>query len=234
VTTADQKETGGMTHQDARMILALAAEANDEFVWNRVQTLQSEMFAAGPVHIKFAYFGREGALQARPYITTSWVTDADSMADIVDRGRASCVCGCYVQIGDILEQALRETRQGPVQAVVIIGDHFHGELDDAVAIAKQLHAAGTRLFLFQQGCSGPAERAFRILAEVTGGAYFPLNPHIERVAERLPGMLKAITHFVIGGMAALKARDNESAVLLLEQMNAAGQIAKGAPQTDEA
>ena len=118
--------------------------------------------------------------------------------------------------------------------MVIIGDHFHGELDDAVAIAKQLHAAGTRLFLFQQGCSGPAERAFRILAEVTGGAYFPLNPHIERVAERLPGMLKAITHFVIGGMAALKARDNESAVLLLEQMNAAGQIAKGAPQTDEA
>ena len=98
------------------------------------------------------------------------------MADIMDRGRASCVCGCYVQIGDILEQALRETREGPVQAVVIIGDRFHGDLDDAVATAKQLRAAGTRLFLFQQGRSDPAERAFRILAEVTGGAYFPFNP----------------------------------------------------------
>ena len=141
-------------HQDARMILALAAEANDEFIWDRVRTLQREMFAAGPVQVKFAYFGREGALQVRPYITTSWVADTDDMADIMDRGRAGCVCGCYVQIGDILEQALRETREGPVQAVVIIGDHFHGDLDDAVAIAKQLRAAGTRLFLFQQGRSG--------------------------------------------------------------------------------
>ena len=48
------------------------------------------------------------------------------------------------------------------------------------------------------------------------------------------GMLEAVTHFVISGTAALEARDNELAVLLLEQMNAAGQIAKGAPQTDEA
>ena len=55
------------------MILALAAEANDEFVWDRVRTLQREMFAAGPIQVKFAYFGREGALQVRPYITTSWV-----------------------------------------------------------------------------------------------------------------------------------------------------------------
>ena len=216
------------------MILALAAEADDRFIWDRVRTIQTEMFAAGPVQIKFAYFGREGALQSRPYITTSWVTDADDMADIMDRGRAGCVCGCYIQIGDILEQALQETRQGPVQAVVIVGDHFHGDLDDAVATAKQLRAAGTRLFLFQQGRSDPTERAFKILAEVTGGAYFPFNPHIERVAERLPGMLEAITHFAIGGMAALEARDNELAVLLLEQMNAAGQIAQGTPQTDEA
>jgi hypothetical protein len=62
----------------------------------------------------------------------------------------------------------------------------------------------TRLFLFQQGRSGATERAFRILAEVTGGAYFPFNPHIERVAERLPGMLEAITRFVISGMAAFE------------------------------
>jgi hypothetical protein len=93
--------------------------------------------------------------------------------------------------------------------------------------------SGTHLFLFQQGRSGATERAL-ILAEVTGGAYFPFNPHIERVAERLPGMLEAITRFVISGMAALEARDNESAVLLLEQMNAAGQIAQDTPQSDEA
>jgi hypothetical protein len=221
-------------NQGARMIVALAAEADDTFIWDRIRALQTEMFAAGPVQIKFAYFGREGALQTRPYIATRWATDADAMADIMDRGRAGCVCGCYIEIGDILEQALRETRQGPVQAGVIVGDHFHGGLDDAVAQAKQLRAAGTRLFLLQQGRSGPTEDAFRILAAVTGGAYFQFNPHVERVAERLPGMLEAVTHFAIGGMAALEAREGESAVLLLEQMNAVDQIAQGTPQTDEA
>jgi hypothetical protein len=221
-------------HQDARMIIALAAEADDGFIWDRIKTLQTKMFAAGPVQIKFAYFGREGALQTRPYVATNWVTTADDMADMMDRGRAGCVCGCYVQIGDVLQHALQETRQGRVQAVVIVGDHFHGRLDNAVAIAKQLRAAGTRLLLLQQGRSGPTEDAFRILAEVTGGAYVQFNPHIERVAERLPGMLEAVAHFAIGGMAALEARDDESAVLLLEQMNAPGQIAQGTPQTDEA
>jgi hypothetical protein len=182
--------------------------------------LQSEMFVAGPVAIKFGYYGEEGELPARPFITTRWATDADELADLLDRARARCVCGCFVEIGDILEQALRETRQGPVQAVVIIGDRFHGDLDAAIVTAKQLHAAGTRLFLFQQGRSDSAEHAFRTLAEATGGAYFPFNPHVERIAERLPGMLEAVAHFAIGGMAALKAQDNESAVLLLEQMNA--------------
>jgi len=205
-----------------RVILALATEADDEFIWDRMRTLASEIFAV-PVAVKFAYFGREGALQTRPCITTRWVTDADDWADIVNRGRAGCVCGCYIETSDILEQALRETRQGPVQAVVVVGDSFHGDLDAAIATAKALRAAGTRLFLFQQGRSGLTEDAFRALAEVTGGAYFQFNPHIERVAERLPEMLEAVTHFAIGGMTALEARGNESAALLLEQMHAADQ-----------
>ena len=137
------------------MILALAAEANDEFVWDRVRMLKLRCLRRD-LSRSSLLLRREGALQVRPYITTSWVADTDDMADIMDRGRASCVCGCFVQIGDILEQALRETRQGPVQAVVIIGDRFHGDPDDAVAIAKQLRAAGTRLFLFQQCRSGLA------------------------------------------------------------------------------
>jgi hypothetical protein len=219
-----------MNNDRPRMILALATEADDGFgVWERVKTLQPEMFAAGPVEIKFAYFGAEGALQTRPYIATNWVTTADDMIALMDRGRAGCVCGCYVEVGDILEQALRETRQGPIQAVVIVGDCFRGDLDDAVATAKQLRAAGTSLFFFHQGRSSPAE--FTTLAEVTGGACFAFNPHVERVAERLPGMLEAVTHFAIGGPAALEARGNECADLLLEQMNA-GRIAQGIPQTD--
>jgi hypothetical protein len=213
-------------NEKPRMIVALAAEADDQLVWDQVRTLQPELFAAGPISVKFAYFGAEGALDTtRPYVATRWVTDADDMVDIMDHGRAGCVCGCYCPVGDILEQALQETRQGPVQAVVIIGDNFHGDFDKAIATAKQLREAGTRLFVLQQGRDDSPE--FRVLAEVTGGAYFRLNPHVERIAKRLPGLLEAVAHFAVGGVAALEARDSEPAVLLLEQMNAAGRIAQG-------
>jgi hypothetical protein len=206
-----------------RVILALATETDDRFgIWDRLKMIQPNMFAVGPVEIKFAYFGREGALQTtRPYIATNWVTTADDMADVMDRGRAGCVCGCYVQVSDILEQALHETRQAPIQVVAIVGDHFHGDLDAAVAIARQLRVAGARLFLLQQGCSDHrTEHAFKALAEANGGAYVQFNPHVERVAERLPSILEAVTHLAIGGVDALAARDDEGAVLLLEQLEA--------------
>jgi hypothetical protein len=219
-----------MIHRDARVIVALAAEADDQFIWDRFNALQFEMFAAGPVAIKFGYFGEEGALPARPFITTRWATDADDLADLLDKARARCVCGCFVEVGDILEQALRETQQAPVQAVVIVGDRFHGDLDAAIATARQLRAAGTRLFVFQQGRSDSTESAFKILTDVTDGACVAFNPHIERIAERLPGLFEAVTDFAIGGMAALQARDNESTVLLLEQMNAASRIAQDTQQ----
>ena len=211
--------------QEARVIVAVAAEADDEFIWSRLKMLP-ELFAAGPVSIRVGFFGAEGARPARPFIASRWTTDADDLADLLDKARTRCVCGCYVRIADILEQALQETRQRAVQAVVIVGDHFYGDLDVAITAAKQLAAAGTRLFLFQQGDSDLTERSFRLLAETTGGAYFPLNPHVERVAERLPGLLEAVTHFTLGGIAALEARGDEAASLLLEQMNASNQIAR--------
>ena len=49
-------------HQDARMILALAAEVDDEFIWDRIRMLQTEMFAAGPVADQVCLLRREGAL----------------------------------------------------------------------------------------------------------------------------------------------------------------------------
>jgi hypothetical protein len=90
-----------------------------------------------------------------------------------------------------------------------------------VAHAKQLRAAGTRVFLFQQSNSGrySTDNVFQTLAQQTGGAYFQFNPAVERVAEKLPGLLEAVTHFVIGATLALEAQNNDSAALLLDQIN---------------
>jgi hypothetical protein len=178
------------------------------------------VFAAGPVSVKFGYFGKEGALASRPFMSTRWATDPDDKRALLDHARARCVCGCYTNIDSILSEALKETKEGPIQAVVIFGDHFHGNHDDAFAYAKQLHAAGTRLFLFQQSSRrSPHSDGFRTLAEMTGGAFFEFNPAVERIAERLPRLPEAVTHYAIGGTDALEALANQSAGLLLEQIN---------------
>jgi hypothetical protein len=204
---------------EARVIFAVAAEDDDHLIWDRLRGVQNELFAAGPISIKVAYFGQEVAPPNRPFISTRWAADADDLQALMVHARARCACGCYVNIGDILAEAVREARHGPVQAVVIIGDNFHGSRKEALAHAEQLRAAGTRLFLFRQ-CSQKAfpSDVFRTLAEMTNGAYVEFNPSIERVAERLPRLFEAVTHCAIGGPAALRALSTESSDLLLEQI----------------
>ena len=80
--------------------------------------------------------------------------------------------------------------------------------------------AGTRLFLFQSTAHGRSPE-LKALAEMTGGAFVQFNPHIERIAEQLPETMTALAHFAVGGIEALAAQDNESAILLLEQMSSA-------------
>ena len=213
-----------MTQQDpARVLFAVAAEGDDEYIWSRLKMLP-ELFAAGPVAIRVGFFGAEGTRSSRPFMVSRWTTNPADLADLLQKARTRCICGCYVKVSSILEQALRETQQGPLRAVVIIGDSFYGDFEAAMATAKQLRAAGTRLFLFQQGRSTSTEQAFRALAQTTGGGFFQVNPHIEKLAERLPGLLEAVTHFALGGTAALEARGDEAASLLLERMNTSNQM----------
>ena len=79
----------------AEYCVALADEVEDDFIWKRLEDLQANMFEAGPVAIKFAYFGREAAQAVRPLMSTRWVTDSDDLRALMDHARAACVCGCY-------------------------------------------------------------------------------------------------------------------------------------------
>jgi hypothetical protein len=205
-----------------RIILGLAAERDDTFAWDQLKAIQTRMFSAGPLVAKFAYFGREDEEQTHPMISTDWVRDSDDMTNILDRARAACVCGCFTDTADILAEAVKENRRGPVRAVVIVGDNFR-DLDEK--LVERLRQVGTRLFLFQSA-KGP-DAALQALAERTGGGYFAFNPNVERIAKRLPSLLEEISHLAIGGVDALRIRDTEAAALLLEQMSAAdGQITR--------
>ena len=205
---------------EPRVIVALADEVEDDFIWKRFEDLRANLFGAGPMAIKFAYFGREGVQAVRPLMSTRWATDPDDLRDLMEHARASCVCGCYVRVGDILGEALKETEHKPVQAVVVIGDRFYGDHNEALTHAERLREAGTRLFVFRRsGARSIGGDTFRALAGATGGAYVEFNPAVERVAERLPRMFEAVAHCAVGGPDAMEALASPCARLLLEQMS---------------
>src|SRR6266702_5345369 len=139
--------------ESPRVILALANCQRS--IWDQAKVLQADMFreaASTGLEMKFAYYGPEVAGGVRTCrITTRWISDAHDMATVM--GRAECVCGCYVHISSVLGQALKETQERPVQALVIIGDAFHDDLDEAALLATKLRRAGTKLFMFQEGYS---------------------------------------------------------------------------------
>ena len=103
-----------------RVIFALANHAHSRG-WERAKVLQRQMFeaAAGSgLEMKFAFYGPDdddGVRRCR--ITTRWITNPDDMAGLMDR--AECNCGCYVNIRNVLQQAVKENR-GPANAR---GDH---------------------------------------------------------------------------------------------------------------
>ena len=61
--------------------------------------------AGSGLEMKFAFYGPDNAAGVRHcQITTRWITDPDHMAGFMDR--AECNCGCYVNIRDVLAQAV--------------------------------------------------------------------------------------------------------------------------------
>jgi hypothetical protein len=168
--------------------------------------------------MKFAFYGPDNAAGVRRCrITTRWITDPDEMAGVM--GRAECNCGCYVNIRDVLAQAVKEAQERPLRAVIIVGDAFHDDpdgLDEAAISANQLRRAGTRVFLMQLGDDPTTERKLQYLARVAEGAYFRFDP---RTRERqFSEMWEAVSAFAAGGEAAVKATGGQAATLLLQHL----------------
>ena len=162
-----------------RVILALANHAHTAG-WDRAKVLQREMFkaAAGSgLEMKFAFYGADNAAGVRRCrITTRWITDPDDMAGVMDR--AECSCGCYVNIRDVLAQAVKEAEERPLRAVIIVGDAFHDDpdgLDEAAISANRLRRAGTRVFLMQLGDDPHHCAQAPVLGQGFGRRVFPVR-----------------------------------------------------------
>jgi hypothetical protein len=108
--------------------------------------------------------------------------------------------GGYTQIQRVLRHTIGETKERRVNALVFIGDCMEESIDAVCAAGGELGLLGVPAFLFHEGDNGQAERTFRELARLTGGAYC----HFDRAsAGVLRDLLKAVAVYAAGGRKAL-------------------------------
>lgn len=200
-----------------RLVFAMDATASREPTWERASRIQAAMFAEtadlGGLSVQLCHYG--GLLD---FDSSPWCTEPDALLERMARVR--CDAG-LTQIGRVLRHALEENERGNVNALVFIGDCMEESADELAGLAGKLGLIGLPAFVFQEGRDPLAERSFRQIARLSGGAYCPFDA---ASAQTLRDLLSAVAVFAAGGRKALEqlARRRGGEVLKL-----AHQITKG-------
>ena len=108
-----------------------------------------------------------------------------------------------------------ESTKHKVDAIVYIGDAMEENPDRLCHLAAEFGLRGTKAFLFQEGHDAQAERTFKEIVRLTGGAWFRLGP---QSAAQLAELLGVIAVYATGGRPALEARDDTHSRLLIAAM----------------
>lgn len=179
-----------------RLIFGMDATASREPTWDMACQIQGEMFAAtkamGGLDVQLVFYRGFGECKA-----SSWATDAEALARLMTSVR--CRAG-RTQVQRILKHAIGETEKHKVNAMVFVGDCFEEDIDKVCHTAGELGLRNVPCFMFHEGHDPMAERAFREIARLTGGAYSPFNA---ASAAQLRELLSAVAVYAAGGRAAL-------------------------------
>jgi hypothetical protein len=194
-----------------RLIFALDATMSRQPTWDLACELQSEMFDAagtvGGLSVQLVYFRGIGEAQA-----SAFVANARALRDLM----VKITCrGGHTQIGKVLSHVRRETKKRPVAAFAYVGDAMEENPDHLAQIAGEIGLLGVRAFMFHEGRDPVAERTFREIAKLTGGAYLPFN---SASAAELRALLNAVATYAAGGLKALESSKGAGAQRLLPQL----------------
>jgi hypothetical protein len=196
-----------------RLIFALDATASRQPTWDQAAELQMEMFkAAGAgIDVKLVYY-RGVECKASP-----WVHNQETLLTLMRK--ISCITG-YTQIGRVLSHALKETESSPVRALVFVGDAFEENRRAMREPAAMLGQKGTPVFMFQEGEDYSTAKAFKEIAELSGGLYAAFDAGASaRLKEQLKTILRTVGQFATAGgdtkLAIAQARKSLSRALML-------------------
>lgn len=180
-----------------RMIFAMDATASREPTWDRACQIQGEMFretsALGGLDIQLCFYRGFGEFEASP-----WLSSSD---ELLKRMTSVSCRGGFTQIEKVLRQAIKQTKQKKVQALVFIGDCLEEDPDRICQLAGELGLLGVPAFIFHEGLEPKAQRTFKQVSELTRGAYCPFNASS---AGQLRDLLSAVAVYAAGGQAALQ------------------------------
>jgi hypothetical protein len=204
VSSAPVTKTAG---ERGRLIFAMDATASREPAWDRACHIQGEMFketvALGGLDIQLCYYRGFGEFQA-----SQWLSSSDEL--LKRMARVSCQGG-HTQIEKVLNQAIKQTKQKKVQALVFVGDCMEEDVDQLCQVAGELGMLGVPAFMFHEGADPMAQRAFKQIARLTRGAYCSFDA---TSAGQLSDLLRAVAVYAAGGQSALQdfSKDRSEAV----------------------
>ncbi len=204
-----------------RLIFAMDATASREPTWDQAAQIQSAMFAdtraLGGLEVQLCYYRG-----FREFDASDWIGDSPSLLKRMNR--VFCAAG-LTQIGRVLEYAIAEAGRGRVNALVFVGDCMEEDRDRLADLAGQLGLLGVPAFVFQEGRDPVAERSFRDIARLTGGAWCPFD-------SRSPGLLRdllgAVAVYAAGGRPALARYGQERGGAVLQLTHQMTRSGKGA------
>lgn len=179
-----------------RLIFAMDATASRQPTWDRAQHIQAEMFSEcaslGGLAIQLCYFRGFGEFRATP-----WWTDSQTLLARMER--VACLSG-NTQIIRVLRHAIAQSSRTRVNALVYVGDALEESASALAELSARLGMLGVPAFVFQEGDEPLAQRGFRQMAHLTGGAYMSFNADS---GTALRDLLKGVAVYAAGGRKAL-------------------------------
>ena len=174
---------------------------------DRACQIQGEMFretsALGGLDIQLCFYRGFGEFEASPWMSSS--------NELLKQMTGVSCRGGFTQIEKVLRQAIKQTKQKKVQALVFVGDCLEEDPDSICQLAGELGLLGVPAFIFQEGMEPKAQRVFKQIADLTRGAYCPFNAGS---AEQLRDLLSAVAVYAAGGQAALQDFSRKSSAVV--------------------
>jgi hypothetical protein len=136
---------------------------------------------------------------------SGWIDQPEELARLM--AAVSCEAG-LTQIGRVLQHGVEEAGKQSVQALVLVVDCMEEDPDKLAGLAGQLGLLKLPLFVFQEGFEPAAERTFRELARLSGGAFSRFDADSP---EQLRQLLTAVAVYAAGGRNALDALADQHA-----------------------